>query len=210
MLCVSLRPAICRYSRRLYLVTLPAVTNVKRSLATDEQIKKLMEIASPQMKKAIILGSCSLRREEACALAYSDIEEGGVHVHATLTQNRDNEWVYEDRAKTPGSARHVTMPPDMIKALGKGDGFIIKLASPDVVSRLFKRYAARIGADISFHSLRRYYASICHALGIPDKYIMKQGGWKSADVMRRSYQHTLDDQERVCQDKFDDHLWGIL
>lgn len=194
------------YSDRKYNVTLPQSTEPQRKVATDEEVKMMLEAASPELRKAIILGSCSLRRGEACAARYEDLDETGIYVHADMVQDRYGTWVYKDHAKTPQSTRHVTMPPNMLEALGKGEGYIVGYASPDVVTRLMQRLSDKLGIKVTFHSLRRYYASVSHALGIPDKYIMKQGGWKSENVMRKSYQHTLDKQEQEFQDLFNRHM----
>jgi len=43
-----------------------------------------------------------------------------------------------------------------------------------------------------FHDLRHYQASILHAMGVPDKYIMERGGWKTDSTLKNIYQHTMD------------------
>lgn len=44
-------------------------------------------------------------------------------------------------------------------------------------------------------TLAHYCASIQHALGIPDAYIMQRGGWGSDTVFKNVYRHALSDQE---------------
>lgn len=46
-----------------------------------------------------------------------------------------------------------------------------------------------------FHDLRHYNASVQHALGIPDAYIMQSGGWGNDSVLKEVYRHTLPDME---------------
>jgi integrase len=43
------------------------------------------------------------------------------------------------------------------------------------------------------HDLRHYAASILHAIGIPDQYIMDRGGWRTDNVMKNVYRDALDD-----------------
>ena len=38
-----------------------------------------------------------------------------------------------------------------------------------------------------FHDFRHYSASIMHAIGIPDQYIMARGGWKTDTVLKAVY-----------------------
>ena len=51
------------------------------------------------------------------------------------------------------------------------------------------------------HDLRHYSASILHAIGIPDQYIMARGGWKTDNVMKRVYRDTLSDVEKRMNKK---------
>lgn len=201
--------ALSMHTDRKFNVTLPAPIEPERIVATDEEVKLLLQEASPKMKKAIILGSNSLRRGEIAALKYEDIEDGCIYVHADIVQDQYGGWVYKDSAKTPGSTRRVFMPQKMIDALGTGTGFIVDYKNPDVISRLMERLSKRLGIHVTLHSLRRYYASICHALGIPDRYVMEQGGWKSDVVMKKSYQHTLDKQRQEFQNLFNAHMETI-
>ena len=202
--------ALRMYSDKNYSVTLPPKEEPERTVATDEDIARLLAEASPELRKGILLGACALRRGEICALKYEDVRPGSLYVHADLVQDKYNAWIYKDHAKTPTSTREVLVSPDIIKGLGTGEGYVVKVENPNALTQSFTALRDRLGIDVSLHSLRRYYASICHALGIPDKYIMAQGGWKSASVMRQSYQHVLDDKAREFQDKFDNHLANTI
>ena len=46
-----------------------------------------------------------------------------------------------------------------------------------------------------FHDLRHYSASIQHALGIPDAYIMQRGGWEDDTVLKSIYRHAMDQEQ---------------
>ena len=56
------------------------------------------------------------------------------------------------------------------------------------------------------HDLRHYSASILHAIGIPDQYIMARGGWKTDNVMKRVYRDTLSDVEKEMNQKAVDYF----
>ena len=56
------------------------------------------------------------------------------------------------------------------------------------------------GPKFRFHDLRHYCASIMHAIGIPDQYIMSRGGWSSDNVMKAVYRNVID-LENVRQNK---------
>lgn len=57
-----------------------------------------------------------------------------------------------------------------------------------------------------FHELRHYAASILHAIGIPDQYIMNYGGWKTDYVMKSVYRNAIDEETQKMNDKISDHF----
>ena len=59
---------------------------------------------------------------------------------------------------------------------------------------------------ILFHDLRHYCASIQHAMGIPDAYIMQRGGWGSDAVLKNVYRHALSDKEDEMYHKANDYF----
>lgn len=46
-----------------------------------------------------------------------------------------------------------------------------------------------------FHDLRHYSASIMHAIGVPDVYIMERGGWSSDKTLKKIYRNSLSDYQ---------------
>lgn len=60
--------------------------------------------------------------------------------------------------------------------------------------RIFTKNLRRIlderGLQLSFHDLRHLSASVMLMLGVPEKYAMERGGWKTPHVMKAVYQHT--------------------
>lgn len=204
-----LSAALNMHTDKRFSVTLPSKIEPTRTVASEDDINQLLDAAPGTMKQAILLGACSLRRGEVAALKYEDIiSDSAIYIHADMVINSDNKWVYKEWAKTDSSTRIVDIDPTIIKALGAGTGYIVD-KTPNAITQSFTKLRNRLGINISFHSLRRFYASISHALGIPDKYIQKQGGWSSDTVMKKSYQHTLDKQEQEFQSKFNEKLSSL-
>lgn len=61
-----------------------------------------------------------------------------------------------------------------------------------------------------FHDLRHYSASIRHALGIPDAYIMADGGWCSDKVLKAVYRHAMSDSKKEMSDKANSHFESLF
>ena len=41
------------------------------------------------------------------------------------------------------------------------------------------------------HDCRHFFASYCHSIGIPEADILAGGGWKTANVMKAVYRHSM-------------------
>ena len=69
--------------------------------------------------------------------------------------------------------------------------------TPNIITSRFEHVLNSAGIDhFRFHDLRHYSASIQHALGIPDAYIMQAGGWGDDRVLKDVYRHTFEESEK--------------
>lgn len=206
--------SIRQYSDRTFKVTLPQKKVIERNIPTDEDIKNLIENANPTLKLAIILGSHGLRRGEICALKYGDIlrDFNAVYVHSDIVLG-ENGWVYKEIPKTNSSTRRVVLPKEVIDMLGLGpdDEFILKV-KPSTITTDFVNLRNRLGLKCKFHDTRHYMASILHAIGLPDVYIMERGGWSSDSVLKSVYRNSLSDKSAhftaIANDYFSKNIMG--
>ena len=182
-------------------VRLPQNKVTEYRIPTDNDIKILLDNADKELRLAIMLASMgTLREGEICALMYEDIKKNTIHIHQNMIRS-GKEYVIKDIPKTESSDRYVTYPNKVIKEIGKGEGLIMS-SNPLAISSRYRRLVKRLNLDIStrFHDLRHYAASIMHAMGIPDQYIMEVGGWKSDTVLKAVYRNTLDDKRKEFED----------
>lgn len=202
--------AISLYSDRVFRVTLPARQPVEYSIPSDDDVRRMMDKARPDLKIAIALASVgTLRRGEICSLKYKDIlrDFSAVYVHSDMVLDKNNNWVYKDIPKTSDSVRRVELPAEIIDMLGDGDpeDFIIK-STPAAITDVFCRLRDSLGLSCRFHDLRHYAASILHAIGVPDQYIMQRGGWSTDGTLKAVYRNTLSDKEKRFTDKANDYF----
>ncbi|MBP3217694.1 MAG: site-specific integrase [Lachnospiraceae bacterium] len=176
-------------------VSLPQKRQYKGYTPTDADILALMEqVQKDEELLAFLLMSISgLRRSESCAVRREDIGNNCIHVSRSKVRDKDGYWVIKDMTKTASSTRDVPMPQKFIDLLPDHPGYLIK-SDPDSMDRKFRRAVADAGLPkFTPHRCRHYFASICHALGIPDVYVMSFGGWKTTSVMNRIYREELKD-----------------
>lgn len=175
--------------------TLPQKIPPKLYIPTDDDVKKLISyIDNDDMMIAVLLAAFGpLRRSEICGLEDTDFNGNIVHVQRAVVMDENKHWV-DKTTKSVAGNRFVPLP-DFVIAKTKGrKGRIVRL-SPSQVSDRFIDLVARSGLPhFRFHDLRHYCASIQHALGIPDAYIMQRGGWGSDAILKQVYRHALTDK----------------
>ena len=109
--------------------------------------------------------------------------------------------------KTYASFRTIQYPHQVIEYIGRGIGPLITIKTPDQLSEQFRHAVRNAGLPhFRLHDLRHYGASILHAIGIPDEYIIKRGGWATDGVMKRIYRDTLSDVEQEMNSRIIAHF----
>ena len=176
----------------------------------ESEVEKLIaSIKGTELEKAVLLAAFgSLRRSECCALTVDDISGDVVSVTKAMVWDKSKQWVLK-QPKSKAGYREVTLPDFVIDRLVPADGSkrIVNLV-PTSVTNFFSKSLKRAGMPhFRFHDLRHYQASILHAMGVPDKYIMERGGWKTDSTLKNIYQHTMSDKrkevEQEIKRKFD-------
>lgn len=188
-------------------LTLPQQKKPDLYTPIDEDLKRLLDhVRGKELEIAIMLSAfCSLRRAEICALYYDDFKDGMVHVCRNMTRTLDGGWEIKV-PKTPESDRWIPIP-DVLMDRVRGKTGRVMSCHPDALSNRFKR--AVIYAHLPhfrFHDLRHYYASIAHYLGVPEAYIMANGGWVTEYCMKRVYREALKDKRKAENDKITDYI----
>ena len=183
---------------------LPQTKRAEIHVPTDAEITALVQaIRGTELEKAVLLAAFgSLRRSECCALTVDDIGTDTVTVDKAMVHAPSGGWVLKP-PKSRAGYRTIKLPPFVMERLSPRAGTrrIVDLA-PVTVTEYFRKALARHGlTHFRFHDLRHYQASILHAMGVPDKYIMERGGWKTDSTLKNIYQHTMDARRAEIEDE---------
>ncbi len=172
--------------------TLPKKQKKKLYIPTDNDIKVFLKAieGKPIEVPVLLAATGSLRRSEISALTPEDVTDLGVNINKAMVLNSERKWVIKS-PKTEAGYRFCPLPPQVVERVRKG----LPCSNPDTISHQFISALDKCNLPhFTFHKLRHYYASVLHALGVPDKYIMLNGGWESDEVLKGVYQHALSDR----------------
>ena len=189
-----------------YNTILPQRVRPALTIPTDDDIRQLLQLAADtRLEIPILLASFgTMRRGEICALTAEDVRGTVAHINKSMAMSINGDFIIKP-PKTVGSDRFVELPQFVIDKLPKS-GKITDL-TPTMLTNEFKRFIRRNRLQhFRFHDLRHYSASIMHALGVPDKYIMERGGWSTDKTLKSVYQHTMADQAEHYNKKIQSHF----
>lgn len=173
-----LRAVIDTYHPEIKLhITLPQKIQTQLYVPSDSDIKSILDYFSKNdkdMEIAVYLAAFgTMRRSEICALTSDNINGNIIYVNKAMADKGSNEWVIKT-TKTVKSTRMIEMPELVVKKLPPS-GRIVNL-NPDQVTHRFEKAIKNLRiTSFRFQDLRHYAASIMHAIGIPDQYIMQRG-----------------------------------
>ena len=178
---------------------------------SDDDIAKLIAFCDGgEMELPILLAAFGpMRRGEISALHTDNISGNIVHVCRNMVITENKEWIIR-QPKTYSSDRFIEYP-DFVAKKWKGlDGYITKL-NPNAITHRFCHLLKNAGLPhFRFHDLRHYSASIQHALGIPDSYIMQRGGWSNDGTLKAVYRHTLENETKKMNDIANKHFSDLM
>lgn len=186
--------------------TLPQKRKYEAYTPSEDDIKKILnDVAGSKFEIPFRLGCYGMRRGEICCILASDLSGNMLHISKSKVLTDDGTWIIKPYPKTTESDRTIYIDDELADLIRK-QGYAYK-EHPERLSKALKRIQKRLNIpEFRFHDLRAYYASMAHALGVPDAYIMANGGWSSANIMNRVYKRTFEDKQMKMNKKIANHL----
>lgn len=188
---------LSQYRPDMRLTTvLPKKVRPDLYIPSDSEIKRLMQhITGTEMELPILLAAFGpMRRGEIAALTMDNIVGSRVHVCKNMVLNDERRWIIK-QPKSYAGDRFIDYP-DFVAEKWQGITGNITDLNPNIITSRFWHILKNAGLPhFRFHDLRHYSASIQHALGIPDAYIMQRGGWQTDGVLKAVYRHAMNDRQ---------------
>lgn len=189
---------------------LPKKVRPEIYVPTDGEIRRLLSLTvDTDLELPILLAAFGpMRRGEICALNTKNISGNTVHVCQNMVLNTNLEWVIK-APKSYAGDRYIEFP-DFVAEKWKGKRGNITELNPNQVTEKFGKLLKKAQMpQFRFHDLRHYSASIQHALGIPDAYIMQRGGWGNDGVLKSIYRHAMSDKTSEMTQRANSHFEGL-
>ena len=185
-----------------YTITLPDKVPVDYYIPTKAEVRAILDyVRGTEYYIPLTLAMFAMRRSEVCALDPRDLEGNILHITKAKVQAVDKTWIIKHYNKTSDSHRDIVLPDEFVAEMLQY-GFCFTKHPERLYDRL-TQVQDKLGIKhFRLHDLRHFYASYAHALGIPDKYILKQGGWKTDHVMKNVYQHAFQTEYEAAAAKF--------
>lgn len=189
-------------------IKLPQTIKKDEYEPTNEDIQRILERAKgTEYSIPFQLGVLGCRRGEICALDMQDLKGNELNIHRTMVCNEDNKWEIKETPKTDESNRLLPLPSSLVNEI-KMQGYIYD-NHPNALNKAIHRFQKKLGIpQFKFHTLRSYFASYAHSIGISDADILKIGGWATDSVMKRVYRRSIEESKKESIDKITKGLFG--
>lgn len=183
-------------------INLPPTQKKTYQLPSRKGLQAIIsECEDISLKIAIMLASyCGLRRSEIVALTSDDLEKNILHIHSAMVKGADKQF-YIKSTKTKSSTRQVIVPNFILKEIKKIEGRLVPL-TPAALTKKWEVLRKKYNLETRFHDLRHYSASLMHAEGVPDQYIMQKHGWKTDYALKNIYRNEIDEYTISINKKF--------
>ena len=182
---------------RTYNVRLPQAHKKNKEYPMPQAVMDMVRGTDIELPCLLALW-LSFTMSEIRGLRWTDIHNGCIYIDRVMVDVEGVPTVKEN-AKTQTRIRKHMIPPYIQQLLDRhphDSEYIVPMNHNQIYHR-FLRLCAKSHIDITFHDLRHLNASVMLALGVPEKYAMERGGWKTPTVMKNVYQHTFSEQRRV-------------
>lgn len=194
---------------RFDMVVLPSPKTPERHIPTEEEAREIIrKAAGTSLEIPILLAACGMRAGEICALTPEDIVGNVVHISKAKVIDLYGKYHIKS-PKTVKSDRYIQIPrelADMIQARG-----YVANIRPDSLSSEHALFLKRNGFEhFRLHDWRHYMASVLHAIGCTDEFIMRQGGWATDYTMKRVYRHLMEDGAPAMSEKAAAHVADLM
>lgn len=184
-----------------------------REIAPDDAIEAVKNgLKEPFGLFAFVCLYAGLRRGEALALRYEDVDRDAGYIHVTKAVEYIGNVPHIKEPKTASGRRDVYLLDVLADAIPQqGSGYIFAGDDGELLTKMayrvrWERYCTQIGHEITAHQLRHGYATLLYEAGVADKDAQEQLGHSSIEVTRDVYTHVRGAQRERTRSRLNRYL----
>ena len=188
-------------------VKLPQAIVKEEYEPTSDDIKRILEhVKGTKYSVPFQLGVMGCRRAEICALDMDDLSGNELRIHRSKVYY-EKKWIVKETPKTDASNRTLILPDKLVVEINE-QGHIYN-GYPSGLYRAILSAQKCLGIEkFPFHTLRSYFASYAHSMGIPDADIMAIGGWETDNVMKKVYRKSMEESKRKSLTRYTNAMFS--
>ena len=177
-------------------VKFPQRVTKKSYVPKTAEIRYLLDIVKGTSLEipVMLTAFCGMRRGEICAFDHINTDNT-ITMNKTQVITETGSYVIKPCAKSEAGNRTVFVPDFVAETIRKHQKPYITL-NIQSLTKAFCRLKEKHNIPYRFHDLRHYYASLLHGQGIPDKYVIERIGHSTDVMLKKIYQHTMEEKER--------------
>lgn len=186
----------------------------RRTVPQDDALEAVRtRTDAPFALFALLCLYCGLRRGEALALRYEDIDRKANVIHVTKALEYPGNQPEIKTPKTATGIRDVPIPAVLRPLIPKSSGYLFAAADGGPLTKIAYRhawaqYCKAIGHEITAHQLRHGYATFLYEAGVPVLAAQQMLGHANASTTMNIYTHLREKQERSAAAMLDEYLAG--
>ena len=183
----------------------------RRELPDDAAIDAVKSSSAPFSLFAKLCLYSGLRRGEALALRYEDIDREHKYIHVMKAVEYVGNNPHIKTPKTAAGSRDVLLLDVLASQIPTGSGYIFCREDGGLLSKMqfrdrWQEYCRAIGHNITAHQLRHGFATILYEAGVSDKDAQELLGHASITTTRDIYTHIRQARRDETAAKLNDYL----
>lgn len=193
--------------------------STSRRAPTQDEIKVIKASTLVEHKNfpvgflALFLLFTGLRKGEALALTYGDIDRDNKRLSVTKSVYYTSNEPHLKKPKTQAGIREVIIPDYLFKLLSKGKKKDLlfcryegQLMKKDFFDKAWKHYQEETGLNLTAHQLRHGYATLLHEADIDVKDAQDQLGHADASTTQNIYTKVSDQRKKSVAERLNSYL----
>lgn len=191
-----------------------SLSTTHRELPSDDAIEAIKVSTAPFSLFAKICLYSGLRRGEALALRYEDVDRQNKIIRVTKAVEFVGNNPHIKQPKTANGYRNAILLDVLANEIPNGEGYIFTNSKNEMLTKIqyrerWQHYCEAIGFNLTAHQLRHGFATILYEAGISDKDAQELLGHSTITLTRNVYTHIRQARREETAARLNDYISAV-